>query len=50
MSPLEYVDTVRLEEAKQMLEVGGDPVEAIAVEVGYQARASSEGCSGGKWG
>ncbi len=36
MSPLEYVHTVRLEEAKQMLEAGDDPVEAIAVEVGYQ--------------
>lgn len=36
MSPLEYVQTLRLEEAKQMLEAGEQPVEAIAVEVGYQ--------------
>jgi transcriptional regulator GlxA family with amidase domain len=36
MSPLEYVHTLRLEEAKQMLESGDDPIEAIAVEVGYQ--------------
>jgi transcriptional regulator GlxA family with amidase domain len=36
MSPLEYVHTLRLEEAKQMLESGGQPVEAIAVDVGYQ--------------
>lgn len=36
MSPLEYVHTLRLEEAKQMLEAGDLPVEAIALEVGYQ--------------
>jgi transcriptional regulator GlxA family with amidase domain len=36
MSPLEYVHTLRLEEAKQMLEAGELPVEAIALEVGYQ--------------
>jgi transcriptional regulator GlxA family with amidase domain len=36
MSPLEYVHMLRLEEAKQMLEAGGMPVEAIAGEVGYQ--------------
>ena len=36
MSPLEYVHTLRLEEAKQMLEATDLPVEAIAVEVGYQ--------------
>lgn len=36
MSPLEYVHTLRLEEAKQMLESGDLPVEAIALEVGYQ--------------
>jgi transcriptional regulator GlxA family with amidase domain len=35
MSPLEYVHTLRIEEAKQMLEAGEDPVEAIAQEVGY---------------
>ena len=36
MSPLEYVHLLRLEEAKQMLEASDDPIEAIAVEVGYQ--------------
>lgn len=36
MSPLDYVHTLRLEEAKQMLESTALPVEAIAVEVGYQ--------------
>lgn len=36
MAPLEYVHTVRLEEAKQMLEAGDAPVEVIALEVGYQ--------------
>jgi transcriptional regulator GlxA family with amidase domain len=36
LSPLAYVHTLRLEEAKQMLESTELPVEAIAVEVGYQ--------------
>ena len=36
MSPLEYVHTLRLEEAKQMLEAGDLPVEAVANEVGYE--------------
>ena len=36
MSPIEYVHTLRTEEAKQMLETGNDPVEAIANEVGYE--------------
>lgn len=36
MSPLEYVHTMRLEEAKQMLESGSQPIEAVANEVGYQ--------------
>jgi transcriptional regulator GlxA family with amidase domain len=36
MSPLEYVHTLRLEEAKQMLEVTDQPIEAIANEVGYE--------------
>jgi transcriptional regulator GlxA family with amidase domain len=36
MSPLEYVHTLRLEEAKQMLESTELPVEAVAGEVGYQ--------------
>lgn len=36
MSPLEYIHTLRLEEAKQMLEATDLPVEAIAFEIGYQ--------------
>jgi transcriptional regulator GlxA family with amidase domain len=36
LTPLEYVHTVRLEEAKQMLEAGAEPVEAIANAVGYE--------------
>lgn len=36
MSPLEYVHTLRLEEAKQMLESTDLPIEAVALEVGYQ--------------
>jgi transcriptional regulator GlxA family with amidase domain len=39
MSPLEYVHTLRLEEAKQMLETGEQPVEGIANEVGYEDAA-----------
>lgn len=36
MTPLEYTHRVRLEEAKQMLEATGQPVAAIAMEVGYE--------------
>jgi transcriptional regulator GlxA family with amidase domain len=36
MAPLEYVHTLRLEEAKQMLESSNAPIEAIAGEVGYE--------------
>jgi transcriptional regulator GlxA family with amidase domain len=36
MTPMEYVQTLRLEEAKHMLETTDLPVEAIANEVGYQ--------------
>jgi transcriptional regulator GlxA family with amidase domain len=36
MSPLEYVHRLRIEEAKQILEVSDAPVEAVAAEVGYQ--------------
>lgn len=35
-APLEYVHTLRLEEAKQLLESGDLPIEAVAFEVGYQ--------------
>jgi transcriptional regulator GlxA family with amidase domain len=36
MSPLEYVHTLRLEEAKQMLETGEASIGTIANEVGYE--------------
>jgi transcriptional regulator GlxA family with amidase domain len=36
MSPLEYVHTLRLEEAKQLLESSDNSVENIASEVGYE--------------
>lgn len=36
LTPLDYVHALRLEEAKQMLETGPQPVEAIAEEVGYE--------------
>ena len=36
LSPMEYIHTLRLEEAKQMLEAGDLPVEAVASEVGYE--------------
>ncbi len=36
MAPLEYVHALRMEEAKQMLESGDEPVEAVANEVGYE--------------
>jgi transcriptional regulator GlxA family with amidase domain len=36
MSPLDYVHALRLEEAKQILETQDLPIEAVALEVGYQ--------------
>jgi transcriptional regulator GlxA family with amidase domain len=36
MSPLEYVHTVRIEEAKQLLETSTAPIEEVAREVGYE--------------
>lgn len=39
MTPLDYVHTLRIEEAKQMLEAGDEPVEAIAQAVGYEDAA-----------
>lgn len=35
MSPLEYIDTLRLEEAKQLLESSDASLEDVASEVGY---------------
>lgn len=36
MSPLEYVQTLRLEEAKALLETSDRPIEQIALDVGYE--------------
>lgn len=35
-APVDYVQALRVEEAKQMLETTSDPVEAVAAEVGYE--------------
>jgi len=39
-SPLSYVQTLRIEEAKQLLETGAMPVDKIGREVGYEDAAS----------
>jgi transcriptional regulator GlxA family with amidase domain len=39
-SPLAYVQALRIEEAKQMLEIGSAPVDAIGREVGYEDTSS----------
>ena len=39
-SPLAYVQALRIEEAKHMLETGSQPVDAIGREVGYEDAAS----------
>ena len=39
MSPLHYVHTLRLEEAKQMLETSDTAIHTIANEVGYEDAA-----------
>lgn len=36
MKPIEYVQTLRVEEAKQWLETGDSPVEVVAEAVGYE--------------
>jgi len=35
-SPIEYIHTLRLEQAKQLLESTSRPIEAVASQVGYQ--------------
>lgn len=35
-APLAYVQSLRVEEAKQLLETGSDPVEEVARQVGYE--------------
>jgi transcriptional regulator GlxA family with amidase domain len=39
MAPLQYVHTLRIEEAKHLLETTPQPIEAIAGEVGYEDAA-----------
>jgi transcriptional regulator GlxA family with amidase domain len=39
-APLAYVQSLRVEEAKQMLETGNEPVEEIGRQVGYEDPAS----------
>ena len=34
-SPIDYVRQVRIEEAKQMLEMTADPIDDLAAQVGY---------------
>jgi transcriptional regulator GlxA family with amidase domain len=36
MAPLQYVHTLRLEEAKHLLETTDEPIDAIAAQVGYE--------------
>ena len=38
--PIDYVQTLRIEKAKDMIEVGGDAVEVIGRSVGYEDPAS----------
>ncbi len=42
-SPVEYIQTLRVEEAKQMLETSDNPIEDIAAEVGYSEPSSFRG-------
>ena len=39
-SPIDYVQTLRIEEAKQILETTQTPIEDIAAEVGYSEPSS----------
>jgi transcriptional regulator GlxA family with amidase domain len=39
-SPLAYIQALRIEEAKQLLETGSAPIDAVAREVGYEDTAS----------
>ena len=40
MSPIDYVQTIRIEEAKQLLETSEMPLDEISAEVGYAEPAS----------
>lgn len=39
MTPMEYTQTLRIEEAKHLLETTGNPIEVVAEEVGYDDAA-----------
>jgi transcriptional regulator GlxA family with amidase domain len=39
MAPLEYVHTLRLDEAKRQLEISDDPIEVVAERAGYEDAA-----------
>lgn len=39
-APVEYIQTLRVEEAKQLLETTGAPIDEIAAEVGYSEPSS----------
>lgn len=39
MTPMEYIQTLRIEEAKHLLETTAGPIEAVAEEVGYDDAA-----------
>lgn len=39
-APLAYVQSLRIEEAKQLLETGHEPIEEVARQVGYEDTAS----------
>ena len=45
---IDYLQGLRIEEAKRLLEAGERPAEDVSAEVGYEGtRRSSGGCSGG---
>ena len=39
-TPIDYVQTLRVEEAKQILEASADPIDTIALQVGYEDSTS----------
>ncbi|MEJ2129228.1 MAG: helix-turn-helix domain-containing protein [Woeseiaceae bacterium] len=39
-APIDYVQTLRIEEAKQLLEAGDEPIEEVAAAVGYDDAGS----------
>lgn len=47
-APAAYLQAVRVEAAKVMLECDASSVQAVARAVGYHARPTSANCSSGK--